>query len=164
MSGKIRSIEDLLNLLNRVKYMKPNQWMARCPSHNDGARPDHWSLSITALPDKILLNCLAGCPINSVLAALKIEMSDLFLNSHKPESYLKGYKEIEATYDYHSAEGKVLFQVVRFKPKSFAQRRPGGEKGWIWGIKPLYPLNLCWRYKMANGKKISVMNPMGLSA
>ena len=37
-----------------------------------------------------------------------------------------------ATYNYLSAEGELLFQVVRYEPKDFRQRRPNGNGGWIW--------------------------------
>lgn len=46
----------------------------------------------------------------------------------------KPKQKIIATYDYHDAEGKLIFQVVRFEPKGFCQRRPDGEGGWIWGL------------------------------
>ena len=39
--------------------------------------------------------------------------------------------EIEATYDYTDELGKLLFQVVRCRPKSFWQRRADGHGGWI---------------------------------
>jgi putative DNA primase/helicase len=43
-----------------------------------------------------------------------------------------GSKEIAATYDYTSSDGELLFQVVRFVPKDFRQRRPDGIGGWVW--------------------------------
>jgi len=42
---------------------------------------------------------------------------------------------ITATYDYVDETGKLLYQVVRFQPKRFAQRRPDGKGGWVWGLK-----------------------------
>ncbi len=36
-----------------------------------------------------------------------------------------------ATYDYRDERGELLFQVVRFDPKDFRQRRPDGD-GWTW--------------------------------
>src|SRR5208337_2523575 len=30
--------------------------------------------------------------------------------------------------------GHLLFQVCRLKPKSFRQRRPDGQGGWVWGL------------------------------
>jgi putative DNA primase/helicase len=32
-------------------------------------------------------------------------------------------------------EGKLLFQVVRYEPKSFSQRRPDDNGGWICNLK-----------------------------
>lgn len=37
---------------------------------------------------------------------------------------------IVATYDYLDEQGTLLYQVVRFDPKAFKQRRPGGQ----WGL------------------------------
>ena len=44
-------------------------------------------------------------------------------------------KTIVATYDYTDEAGKLLFQVVRFVPKDFRQRRPDGNGGWKWNLK-----------------------------
>ena len=35
-----------------------------------------------------------------------------------------------ATYDYINAGGELVFQVVRYDPKDFRQRRPDGNGGW----------------------------------
>ena len=37
---------------------------------------------------------------------------------------------IVATYPYRDASGKLLYEVVRFKSKSFRQRRPGPDGQW----------------------------------
>ena len=42
-------------------------------------------------------------------------------------------RNIAAQYDYTDEDGKLLFQVVRFAPKKFAQRRPSGG-GWSWKL------------------------------
>ncbi len=47
---------------------------------------------------------------------------------------------IAATYDYLDERGAILFQVVRFEPKDFRQRRPGPDGQWIWNIKGLRPV------------------------
>ncbi len=41
---------------------------------------------------------------------------------------------IVATYNYVDESGETLFEVVRFDPKSFRQRRPDGRGGHIWNI------------------------------
>jgi len=43
--------------------------------------------------------------------------------------------QIVATYDYTDASGKLLFQVCRFEPKDFRQRRLDGNGDWIWNLK-----------------------------
>ena len=43
-------------------------------------------------------------------------------------------KTIVATYDYTNEAGELLFQVVRYSPKGFRQRRPDGKGGWIWSL------------------------------
>ena len=111
--------------------------MALCPAHND-RNP---SLSVKALPDKILVNCQAGCHINAVLAALKIEMSDLSFGINKAKtSALEEYKEIVGTYDYQDENGKLLHQTVRFEPKEFSQRRPDKNGKWIWNLRGIKPV------------------------
>jgi len=37
-------------------------------------------------------------------------------------------------YDYRDEDGTLLFQVVRFEPKTFRQRRPDGDR-WCWKVK-----------------------------
>jgi putative DNA primase/helicase len=40
-------------------------------------------------------------------------------------------------YDYRDEDGKPLFQVIRYEPKTFKQRRPGINPGdpWIWNLE-----------------------------
>jgi putative DNA primase/helicase len=40
-----------------------------------------------------------------------------------------------ATYDYRDERGDLLFQVCRFEPKTFRQRRPHSKGGWEWNVK-----------------------------
>jgi uncharacterized protein (DUF927 family) len=39
-----------------------------------------------------------------------------------------------ATYDYTDQDGNILYQVVRYEPKTFRYRRPDGAGGWITGV------------------------------
>ena len=43
-------------------------------------------------------------------------------------------RRIATTYDYLDADGKLLYQVVRFIPKDFRQRRPNGIGKWTWNL------------------------------
>lgn len=45
-------------------------------------------------------------------------------------------RKIVATYPYRDEEGRLLFEVVRFAPKDFRQRRPdpSSRDGWAWKL------------------------------
>lgn len=49
-------------------------------------------------------------------------------------------RQIIATYDYRDEAGDLVFQVVRYVPKDFRQRRPDGKGGWTWSVKGIRPL------------------------
>jgi hypothetical protein len=39
-----------------------------------------------------------------------------------------------ATYQYVDADGALLYEVLRYEPKTFRQRKPNGNGGWIWNL------------------------------
>ena len=86
----------------------------------------------------MLAHCHAGCTFDAILKAAGVE-------SIKPNGtdYTGKYR-IVATYDYVDARGTLVFQVVRFAPKDFRQRRPDGKGGWMWSVKDIeaVPYNL----------------------
>jgi hypothetical protein len=53
-----------------------------------------------------------------------------FVNGHDTSSL----GEPVATYDYVDEAGQLLFQVCKFIPKTFRQRRPNGS-GWNWNLR-----------------------------
>jgi putative DNA primase/helicase len=59
-------------------------------------------------------------------------MKDLF-NQNDNRVWQKQAR-IVAEYDYRDEDGKLLFQVRRFDPKDFRQRRPNGNGGWQWNL------------------------------
>jgi hypothetical protein len=103
-------------------------WAARCPAHDDSSP----SLSVSVGAEgRVVLHCHAGCPPEAVVGVLGLSMADLFVSSSSGDG--KG-KRIVATYSYPDENGAVLFEVVRFEPKGFSQRRPDGRGGWIWKL------------------------------
>lgn len=65
----------LLARLEGVRERRPGEWSARCPAHRDKSP----SLSIRETDDgKVLVHCFAGCSAAEVIAAVGLEMSDLF--------------------------------------------------------------------------------------
>lgn len=104
-------------------------WQARCPAHDD-SKP---SLSVSAGADgRALITCHAGCDLARVLAALRLDPGDLFPDETKANG--NGRPQITDTYDYLDEGGNLLFQVVRFYPKDFRQRRPNDDGSWNWKL------------------------------
>ncbi len=50
------------------------------------------------------------------------------------ESRGRTERRIVATYGYTDEQGQPLYQVVRYEPKDFRQRRSDGNGGWQWGL------------------------------
>lgn len=67
--------EVLLSRLEKVKQTGKDRWLACCPAHPD----KHPSLNIRETPDgTVLIKCFASCGAAEVVAAVGLELSDLF--------------------------------------------------------------------------------------
>lgn len=124
------TIHDFLSKLHGVKETaRGKAWQALCPAHDD--REASLSISLGD-DDRILLHCHAGCETKDICGQLGILMKSLFPD-RKPT------RQIVATYDYQDASGRLLFQVVRYDPKDFRQRKPDGNGGWVWKLGNTQP-------------------------
>jgi hypothetical protein len=119
----MRPLDIVLERLYGVSPVRGG-YEASCPHPKHGLRRGdvHPSLSVSEGEDgQALVRCHAGCPTEEVVEAIGLSMRDLFeqqdgidTNGHTDEA------------------GKLLFQSVRYNPKSFKQRKPGGTEGWIY--------------------------------
>ncbi|MHB8894153.1 MAG: AAA family ATPase [Candidatus Geothermincolia bacterium] len=125
----IRITEALERCGSSVKQ-QGDQYIARCPAHSDRKA----SLSVKVGEDgKVLLKCHAGCETTAIVAAIGLDMGDLFPASTRKVT-IKPH--IVATYQYRDESGALLFESVRFNPKDFRQRRPTKDgKDWVWNLK-----------------------------
>ena len=65
----------LLDRLDRVRRTGAGTWIARCPAHDDKGP----SLSVRELDDgRTLVHCFAGCDVHEVVAAVGLDLADLF--------------------------------------------------------------------------------------
>lgn len=122
-------ITDVLPLLKGVKPIGKAKWMALCPAHED----HNPSLQVT-ISDKgnAILHCFAGCHYTTIFQVLGIYNDSPTNNSNK--------KRIEKIYDYYDSNGNLLFQKIRYVPKSFAQRRPDGKGGFFYNLVGIQPV------------------------
>lgn len=125
-------LDAVLQRLQQVKRQGNGQYTALCPAHKD-RQP---SLSITQdNGGKVLLHCHANCRAEDIVAAIGMTMRDLF-----PDREPQQQREQVAAYDYRDANGKLVFQTVRYYPKDFRQRRPDGSGGWTWNLDGVDPI------------------------
>jgi hypothetical protein len=124
--------EEFLERLENVRPAGRAKWTARCPGHDDHRN----SLSVAATTDRTLVHCHVGCTIEEITAGARCAPRDLFFgtNGHQTHRAPSARRRIVATYDYTDGAGALLYQVVRYEPKAFAQRRPDGASAWIWNL------------------------------
>lgn len=114
-------------IVSKLQGLRPSgsSWTARCPAHEDNVR----SLSVATGDDgRLLVKCHAGtCSFDAIVEALGVKPGDFFPdNGAEKPRLVKQYR-------YEDEEGKLLYEVCRYQPKSFRQRRPDGN-GWAWNL------------------------------
>lgn len=129
VTGKANGMTpSILDQLTNVRQVGSG-WTALCPAHED----QRSSLSISVGDDgRTLVHCHAGCMPDAVVSAVGLTMHDLASPNGKGKPVKR---RIVATYDYRDEQGALLFQVVRYKPKDFRQRRPKPSGGWQWSVE-----------------------------
>jgi len=132
-----------IRLLQKIKG-SGGQYTALCPAHEDRKN----SLSVKIAGDRVLLHCFAGCSPETIMGALGLPMSALFLED-KPLPLKKTPKQKpkqvnSVTYEYLNPDGSIAYRKTRYEysdgSKTFAFYTPDGKKG-ISGIRRV-PYNL----------------------
>jgi hypothetical protein len=103
-------------------------WDARCPAHDD----QRASLSFADGDHALVVECHAGCSREGIAAGVGRSVADF---SHRADGTRAGRSRIVATHDFTDEAGVLLFQEVRYEPKSFRLRRPDGQGGWVWNLE-----------------------------
>jgi hypothetical protein len=103
------SAEEIAALLGG-KPTKPNEWMARCPTHNDRTP----SLSIGIGGDgQVVVHYHAGCAQRRVISAINQmgHVLDGVAGSRYKEQLPA--RRVVARYDYEDENGHLAYQIVR---------------------------------------------------
>ncbi len=130
------------------------EYVALCPFHNDstpsltvepatgrfychGCKAGGDFLKFYGLKHGLSMNGGFRQILEGICRDFGIEATDGHQAHKKDHQAQKERGTRSKTYDYTDQAGKMLFQVVRFEPKNFSQRRPDGKGGWIWSVKDL---------------------------
>ncbi len=129
--------------LPSLKINGSSKAMALCCFHED-TNP---SLSLNLTTGQ--WNCLAGCGGGSIFDFHMKRHGTDYRTAFNVLADVAGLStgpkpKITQIYDYTDDAENLIFQVVRYEPKSFKQRRPDGKGGWIWNLQgvQLVPFNL----------------------
>lgn len=114
-----------------IKQDHGNTCKAICPAHADNQQS--LAIKYDSKEGKTIVKCFAGCEIEDICKSAGLNVSDLFDNE-QVTAPVKSKKEIDVVYDYTDENGNVVFQKVRFKPKSFSQRREI-DGATVWGLE-----------------------------
>jgi RecA-family ATPase len=149
MAESIDALPDLQTIARLLGgVVNDGQVLAPGPDHS---RADK-SLSIKVTPNGFVVNSFAGDdPIvcrdyvreKLGLPAFKSngrqrvsddEITQAVMAAAMRQGHSNSKGRIVAAYNYTDASGVLLYQVLRYEPKGFRQRRPDGNGGWIWKL------------------------------
>lgn len=146
------TVERLLGRLERVKRTRPGQWQARCPAHEDAAP----SLGVAMGDDgRALLTCRAGCETEDVLAAVGLELRDLFERDAEPVTVRRESPRLRV------GDGDVDGWHAALLGNAAALGRLEELRGWSWAAAVLAGVGLAdgavtFPYRSADGELAGV--------
>jgi DNA primase len=120
----------------KIKRNGRDSYVTLCDFHPD----NNPSMSVRKYPDGCWrYNCFAcgasGDPITYLQKAKGVPFVDavkeLIALAHTIADDPPGQRIVAARYDYVDEQGEVLYQVIRYSPKDFRQRRTTPQ-GWNW--------------------------------
>ena len=108
-------------------------YLVCCPCHDDSDPSLHLWIDVAG---ELAFSCLAGCNWFD----LKEKLNEMGLPVATHADHAGRGATVIATYDYNDEAGELVYQVVRYEPKGFKQRRPNGNGGWTWNLKDTHRL------------------------
>jgi hypothetical protein len=120
-------------------------YLCSCPLPNHGRRRGDRNPSLWVRDgdfQQLVIHCFAGCDSRDVKDVLRhrgliddpARTLDRPARQNGSASGLAS-RHIVATYSYEDEAGQELFQVVRYEPKDFRQRRRDNEGLWLWSLE-----------------------------
>lgn len=121
------------NFLSRLKGVRraatPNKWYAICPAHEDSRASLTVAVGTTGC---LIVSCRSSqrCSPADIVAGVGMTFADL--RAEEPRQITKrfgGDRDAVCvdTFSYHYEDGEHAYDVLRYEPKDFAQRRPNPD-------------------------------------
>lgn len=109
------------------------EWVCKCPWHDD----KHPSLSVN--PERRVWKChpcnIGGSVIDFVMLKEQVDFKEAIVKLTGKIAAAKNIERKEVcSYDYVDENGKLLYQKVRYEPKTFRQRCKNSDGEWVWAI------------------------------
>lgn len=129
---------SLLLLLPKDATLKPSgrgRYMTNCPFHDD-SNP---SMSIAKCDDgKWRFRCFGcgehGDTVQYLQRDKNMSFTEAVIDLYDKATRAAAKPAEVDYYDYVDERGTLLYQVVRYEPKGFRQRRPIGNGRWCWSL------------------------------
>lgn len=117
-----------------MKFTKNGgEFYASCPFHSDGKRPN-FRVNITKNTWFCDVCGEGGSVIDFVMKRDRCDAAKAMEKLNKGAPAPTEMTEV-AWYDYTDENGKFLYQVIRYMPKTFRQRHQDANGKWVWGME-----------------------------
>ena len=129
--GQTLNAEQLAARIGTTKR-RGEWWDAPCPAH----QTSHDSLSFRDNHERgwVQLVCRAGCTPATICTQWGLSPRELSFRADAGRLGPSANGRLVARYAYHDETGELSYEVLRYEPKTFRQRRPDGRRGWTWNL------------------------------
>jgi putative DNA primase/helicase len=150
MTNSISSPSNIGEILNKLSHVKKSAdgWTADCPVPGHDSPAGH--LSVKDAGDKALVTCFNSHSYNQICKALGY---DSLTYSKAVPTGQQVQPIISKTYDYTDEADNLLYQVVRYIPKDFRQRRPKVTN-------PRADVPTDWEWSLGNVRRVLYQLPL----
>jgi hypothetical protein len=124
--------EEVLGWFPGRKEKNGANWHVVCPAHPDKNPSLHITPRDSAPP---LFHCFGNeCGLEDILDAIGKKTADLYRRRPSPSPRASAEGKVVAVYPYEDDAGELVYEVLRYEPKRFKQRRPDGHGGYAWNL------------------------------
>lgn len=127
----VSKVQTLLDRLDKVRREREGQWNACCPAHQDRSP----SLAVGETEDgRVLVHCHGGCSVDDVLAAVGLDMTDLYPDTTKT-SYPSLMQHIHTRPKHLEHDDRVMSHALESGRKLTAEEKRRAEQSLRKGAK-----------------------------